>query len=288
MLSEMNGPETNTEIFTRVLRGILRPLVRALIAQGITAPAIYRLLKRVYVEVAEQDLAGGAERPTDSRISVLTGVHRRDVRTFREEAGGGTQAVHQKVSVIASVLGRWLATQTDELGTARPLSRAEFDDLATSVSLDVRPRTVLDEVVRQGLVTVQDDILTLKASAFVGPEDMDQRIYFFGENVGDHIAAATDNLFAERPRFMERAVFYNCLTPASVDAIERLARDRGTEMLADINRLAHDRQDRDLQDGAGSERFRFGVFFYRVDEDSEASATPEPEEPADTGERDAT
>ena len=57
--------------------------MRALIAQGVTAPALYRLLKRLYVEVAEREFRLDGERPTDSRISLLTGVHRRDVKAFR-------------------------------------------------------------------------------------------------------------------------------------------------------------------------------------------------------------
>mgnify|MGYP006282849129 CR=1 FL=1 len=39
--------------FSHMLRGVLRPLVKAMIAKGVTAPAVYRLLKEVFVEVAK-------------------------------------------------------------------------------------------------------------------------------------------------------------------------------------------------------------------------------------------
>lgn len=263
------------EIFVRVLRGIMRPLVRALIARGMTAPAFYRLTKQVYVEVADADFGLDGERPTDSRISVLTGVHRRDVKALRSAGAVSDDAVEIKVSAISSVLGRWLASEetTDAKGLPRVLPRSgegSFDALVASVNKDVRPRTILDEMVRQNLVVVDaDGRVHLRAEAFVGPGDIDQKVYFFGENVGDHIAAATDNLLSEDPKFLERAVFYNRLTTESVDMIEAHARDGGRLMLEELNRIAHDRQEADVADEQGDERFRFGIFFYRTVETDE-------------------
>lgn len=273
-------PPKSEDIFLRVLKSLLKPLVRALIAHRVTAPAVYRLLKRAYVEVAASEFSLDGTRPTDSRISMLTGVHRRDVRAFREEDGGGDEQVEEKVTVITSVLGRWLASAetTDENGNPIVLPRAStdgpsFEDLVSSISKDVRPRTVLDELVRQGLVVDGDGMLEISASAFVGPEDMDQRVFFFSENIGDHIAAATDNLTAEQPRFLERAVFYNLLSAASVDEIEDEARRKGAAVLTDLNKMAHERQQNDRAENAGTQRFRFGIYFYRTDE----SATGEDE-----------
>lgn len=267
--------DTRAEAFSKVIQWLLRPLVRALIAQGVTALALYRMIKRIYVDVAEEELIRSGQRPTDSRISVLTGVHRRDIRSFRDNSSDQAAAARQKVTMIASVLGRWLADSdtTDSAGRPLPLERSgndgvSFETLVQSVSRDVRPRTVLDELLRQGLVEVdtKDGLIHLRADAFLGPADLDQRIHFFAENVGDHIAAAVDNLLADEPRFMERAVFYNRLSAASIDEIESTARDRATDLLVDLNRLAHDRQETDLDAPDGTERFRFGVFFYREDE----------------------
>ncbi len=275
MASEETSAPANP--FLRVLRGLLRPLVKAMIAQGVTVPAVYRLLKEVYVEVAESDFALGDRRPTDSRISVLTGVHRKDVRAIREEGRPEASAAQRRVTAIASVIGRWLASPetTDAEGRPAPLPRQSggsdgpsFDALVASVSKDVRPRTVLDELVRQRLVALDPgtDMVTLRAEAFLGPADSEQKILFFAQNVGDHIAAATENLLAEggEAPFMERAVFYNRLLPASVDAVETVARAQAAETLATLNRMAYARQQADLEAAGPTERFRFGVYFYRA------------------------
>ncbi len=288
MPSEATPPPTNP--FLRVLRGLLRPLVKAMIAQGVAVPAVYRLLKEVYVEVAETEFALGDRRPTDSRISVLTGVHRKDVRAIREAGSPETSAAQRRVTAIASVIGRWLASPetTEADGRPLPLPRqpadgtgASFDGLVASVSKDVRPRTVLDELLRQRLVALDaaTDTVTLRTEAFLGPADSEQKVVFFAQNVGDHIAAATENLLAETEDtpFMERAVFYNRLRPVSVDALEGVAREQAAETLATLNRMAYARQQADLEAEEPTERFRFGVYFYRAPDAKADTVAEEPE-----------
>ncbi|MEM0944498.1 MAG: DUF6502 family protein, partial [Pseudomonadota bacterium] len=244
----------------------------------VTAPALYRILKQVYVDVAERDFLLEGERQTDSRISMLTGVHRRDVKALRGADRTAETATQEKVTTLASVIGRWLAGPgtVGPDGVPKPLPRSEgdgptFDTLVRSVSKDIRPRTVLDELARQGLVSQEDGLITLRADAFLGPADPDQKVVFFAENVGDHIAAAVDNLLAEDPRFMERAVFYNRLTPASVDDLEGIAREAGGDLLMRLNSLANEKQTGDLEAPDGTHRFRFGIFFFREDEGAETN-----------------
>ncbi|MEM1274742.1 MAG: DUF6502 family protein [Pseudomonadota bacterium] len=264
-------PTTQSSAFARVLDSLLRPLVRALIAQGVTAPALYVRLKRLYVEVAEESFQIGGERQTDSRISMLTGVHRRDVREFRGADMASRTEAREKVTSLASVIGRWLADPktSDAAGNPKPLPRSgsdpfSFESLVRLVSTDIRPKTVLDELERQGMVEVADGAVHLKTDAFIGPNNLDQKTHFFAENVGDHISAAVENLLAEEdPPFLERAVFYNRLTPASVDDLQAQAERLGTDVLIELNKMAHDRQAQDVSAEDGIERFRFGVFFYK-------------------------
>ncbi|MEL6217142.1 MAG: DUF6502 family protein [Pseudomonadota bacterium] len=271
--------------FLRVLRGLLRPLVKAMIAQGVTAPAVYRLLKEVYVEVADSAFRLDDKRPTDSRISLLTGVHRKDVRTIREAASEARPAGSARVTALASVIGRWLASPetVDAEGNPLPLPRQaaegpSFDALVESVSKDVRPRTVLDELLRQDLVRVDPgtEVVHLSEEAFLGPGDGEQQVVFFAQNVGDHIAAATENLLAKDDTgpapFLERAVFYNRLRTTSIDRLEAEARNQAGEGLAALNRMAFTFQQEDMDAPDATERFRYGVYFYRAPE----TEVPEP------------
>lgn len=244
--------------FLRVLRGLLRPLVRALIARGVTAPAFYRLLKSVYVEVADTSFRLDDESPTDSRISVLTGVHRRDVRAYREAGPDGWEDARLRAATFATVISQWR-----KLG-GHPLNRAEFDELVASISQDVRPRTILDELLNQDLVLQgEDGTLSLAEAARTGPTGDDQREVFFAANVGDHLAAAAENLLNETPPFLERAVFYSRLTPEAIDEIEAKARELGQDALETLDAQSREAQDAGRDDPDNTERYRFGVYFYR-------------------------
>ena len=271
---------TARDVIGQALRHALRPLVRALISKGVTAPALYSMLKELYVEVAREAFALEGKPPTDSRVSVLTGVHRKDVRTFRLRSPEDESPMERRVTVMTTVVGRWLADPktTAADGTPRSLPRQakdgpSFDSLVGSVSTDVRPRTILDELLRNGIVALDEerDEVSLQVEALLAREG-DERFHFFARNIGDHIAAAVENILTEGgpAPFLERAVFYNNLRAASVDEIESRARALAGEILAELNRMGYVRQtaDADSGDGEGraSERFRFGVYFFREDE----------------------
>lgn len=245
----------------------MRPLVRALIAQGVTAPAFYQIVKTAYVDVAADELGDAVN---DSRISVMTGVHRRDVKAIRSEDRSEEAAISKKVSNLANLVGRWLSdpTLTDQDGAPLPLRRTNdygpsFDALVASVSMDVRPRAILDELQRQGLVTKEGDLLHLDVEAVVGPADLDQKLYFFSRNVSDHMSVAVENLLTSPSPFLERALYYNNLTESSADAVEHEARQAGMGLLRNLNVKAAASQKADAGAENANHRIRFGMYFYR-------------------------
>lgn len=276
-------PADDPDPLLRVLRGLLRPLVRLLIARGITAPNLYRLLKQVYVDVAHDDFRIGETPPTHSRVSLLTGVHRRDVRRLLSDEGDAWETARAKSAAFATVLGQWLSNPgfTDEEGRPLPLPRsgaagADFETLVRGVSRDIRPRTVLDELLRQGLVEEgEDGLLRVAPGAVAGPGSDEDRVVFFAANVGDHLAAATENLLADDPPHFERAVFYTRLSEDSVARIEARARALGQAALEELSRESATLQQADRARRDNRVRYRFGVYFYREGEAPSGGETGE-------------
>ncbi|MEM8773685.1 MAG: DUF6502 family protein [Pseudomonadota bacterium] len=262
---------TDSGEMLQVLKGLLRPLVRLLISRGVSAPALYRVLKSVYVEVAHKDFRIDDMPPTDSRVSMITGVHRRDVKSILSDEDESWESARSKTVTFATVLGQWIARPDyqDENGRPRPLLRTgedgvDFESLVQDVSRDIRPRTILDELFRQGLVTEgEDGLLSVNEGALAGPASEEHKMVFFATNVGDHLAAATENLLSEEPPYFERAVFYSHLSPTSVDAIEARAREMAQSLLEDLNSESSALQVEDKESSGQKERYRFGVYFYR-------------------------
>ncbi len=266
-----------------ILGGLMRPLVRTLIRRGVTAPAFYKLLKGVYVDVAHSDFRLDGEPPTDSRVSLLTGVHRKDVKEILSADGDAWMETRAKTATFATVLSRWMTLPEYQAsdGTPRSLPRTSaeglsFEGLVRAVNTDIRPRTVLDELVRQDLVELDEGgTVRLAASAALGETPDDHKLTYFAANLGDHIAAASENLAAETAPFYERAVFYNKLSSASVDAVEDNARGLAQNMLEALNAQSAALQAADLDDGEAEERYRLGVYFYREKTDIDTAATKE-------------
>ena len=189
------------------LRHLLAPLVRLLIRQGVPYTAFATMLKEVYFDVATRELPEG-DRETTSRISLVTGLHRKDVRRMREGADE-RPVVTRETSVASEVFTRWIADPRflDRRHRPRVLPRLpqgrrapSFESLATAVSKDVRPRAILDELLRLGLAAVDaNDRVSLNLDAFAPQRGTEELLYFFGENPSASAPRSTTRLSATSP-----------------------------------------------------------------------------------------
>jgi len=251
-----------------------------MIARGLLYPEAADLLKEIYVDVCADDFRLNGKRLTDSRISVLTGLQRKDIRGIRArlDAEHGDDG-EIGAGPIPRVIARWTAGPpfASREGTPKPLPRtaggkgSSFDELVASVSRDIHPRTILDELIRQGLVLhdADADSLQLLREALVPSRDEEGLMGYFGANLGDHAEAAAANIGAapEPGPFFERAVYYNQLSPASLKKLDQRARKLQSTVLAQLNRDALKLQEQDKGAKPASGRFRCGAYIYTTPDD---------------------
>ena len=152
---EMN-PDNDTEWAKPVLAELLRPLAELALSQGIKLPELTEALKAALVTAAADGIRaarGPGARVTDSAVSVSTGVHRKDVRRMAEAGPAPTPPR----SVAPLVFTRWRSSPDFLHADGRPRDlpanlqsdeRPNFTALCASISQDVHPRTVLDELLR--------------------------------------------------------------------------------------------------------------------------------------------
>ena len=260
----------------RALRKVLRPLVKLMVARGVTYPYLAELLKNLFVDVASTEFRLDNKAPTDSRISLMTGVHRKDVSRLRTELQQVQDAVPEVVSLGAQLAAVWLGTPRylDEQGAPLALPRfvseggdISFEGLVAGVNSDIRSRVVLDEWLRLGVVHMDDaKRVCLNAQAFVPTEGFDEKAFYFGHNLHDHAAAATHNLLGGQPPFMERSVQYDALSAESVALIAKQSQDLGMKALLAVNKnaIALEKSDAPALTSGEVERQRitFGIYFY--------------------------
>lgn len=267
------SPMTDSPIRSALLSAIhrvLSPVVRVMLGHEITLPMAIELLKRVFVEVAERDFRLDKKGSTDSRISLITGVHRKDVKRLRELPHVEAD-LPPKVSLSAQIVATWITGPEwiDDKGPPRPLPRlarrgngASFETLVASISQDIRPRSVLDEWLRLGVVQINaDDEVVLTSNAFVPRDGIEEKLAYYGHNLGDHAAAAADNVLgAPRPWF-ERSVHHVSLTEAQIEQLRQRAAELGMQLLTELHTMA----EQAIDDGEATKRFTCGVYFYSAD-----------------------
>lgn len=253
------------------LRRILRPLVRLLVGQGITYPFLADLLKSVYVETAASEFTVGGKLATDSRLTLLTGVHRKDIRRLRREPQPESEST-PAMTLGTQIVARWLGDTAyhDRNGAPCALPRrrskdgaVSFASLVEKVSKNVRPRSVLDELARLGVVEIHgDDTVRLVTRGFVPGKEVDAKSFYFGEALHDHLAAGVHNLGGAKPTLLERSVYYDELSPAAVAALQSKSEHLSMQVLQEINRDGMAFEASDPPAPEERMRMRLGVFFY--------------------------
>ncbi|MBV4541152.1 DUF6502 family protein [Pseudomonas vlassakiae] len=263
------------------LRRIMRPLVRLMLRKGVTYTMFTDVLKEVFVDVAHREFRLDDKVPTDSRISLLTGVHRKDVRRLRSESEASSAALPENITLGAQLVNVWTRSPPfcSEAGQALALPRlasvggdCSFDALVAKVSTDIRGRVVLDEWLRLGVVRLDDqDRVHLEAQAFVPQKGFDEKAAYFGHNLHDHACAAVHNLSGEGLPFFERSVHYDALTPASVDTLREAVSQDGMQTLLAFSRLAAELENTDEPSHGQRQRITVGLYFYSEATDPDSS-----------------
>lgn len=278
------------------LLAVLRPLARLAIDHGVQFGQLEELAKRAMVEAALHAIAGESGRavPAVSRLSVISGIHRKEVKRLVESSD--LTAVRAERAPAAELFTRWMTDRAWHDAEGRPLrlprrpvtgDAPSFEALARGVTTDVHPRTLLDELLRLELVSLDpaSDVVALRADAFVPTGRIEGLLAFLAANVGDHLAAAQANVGCAlrasggeppgRAPFVEQALYADALSRESVDAAAEQARAHWGLLL---RTLAPELQKLEDADGAAGRaqdhRVRIGLYCYVEPLDGAARGTP--------------
>jgi hypothetical protein len=174
------------------------------------------------------------------------------------------------LGLAAQVVARWMNDPEflDARGASRPLPKSggpgSFDALVAGVSRDVRPKAVLDELQRLGVVHDTEAGLVLDGSGFAPRQGFEEMSWLFAQNLHDHAAAAVANLQGEG-NFLEQAVFVDELTAASAERLREVSVQAWRTAFRTVMQEAQQRFDADqtqASPGQRRHRARFGVYFY--------------------------
>jgi hypothetical protein len=272
----MNAPQRLAEILLAELAYLLRPIVSALIKTGVTAQEADTIVRQVFVQMAIEQ--SNPETASDSSISIATGLARREVKRLRELSSLEKHPVPENVSIGSRIVAAWLTKSgyQDILGEPIPLPRRSndltqptFENLADCISKDVRPRAILDELIRLGVIKLnENDYVTLNQEAFVPTEGIEEKAFYLGNNLHDHAAAAFNNLLElDESPWLERSVHYKKITSLELEEIRKIVEKAGNKALKEVNQHIQNLPDSELGTKK-DKKFTFGIYYYSMQDDS--------------------
>jgi len=266
--------ETMEKAISSAILKLMRPLVRILLRNGIPFMTFAELAKRVYVSVASEEFAIEGRKASVSRVSVITGLSRKEISRVKETAGSDDDISVQRYNRAARVIGGWINDPkfNDESGDPGDLDvdngEISFAELVRLYSGDVPARAILDELVRVGSVTrTGEGRVRLLARAYVPQTGETDKISILGTDAADLMSTIDHNMTdGNKEPMFQRKVSYDNLPVEAVVEIRKLSAKHAQELLELLSRRIAE-HDRDVNpEAGGTGRLRAGVGVYYFEE----------------------
>ena len=248
------------------LDAVHAPLAQLCIAKGIRIRTVEERLRAAFVRAAREAHPAQSSTRLTSRISATTGLTRREVGRLESQPD---RARESRRSPITELFTRWLSDPALRCPDDKPLKlprqgpAPSFESLAQSVTRDVHPRTLLDELCRLQLAAHDSasDSVQLLRDAFVPRGDWARMLAFLGDNVGDHFRAAVANVLLDGKQQIEQAIFADELSTESLAEARELMTQQWRTLLAQVAPQLEKMIQADRQAGrAQDQSLRIGLF----------------------------
>jgi len=254
----------------------LRPIARFLMKSGIGYREFAEISKSAFVDVATSDY-GLRGRPTNiSRVAVMTGLTRKEVKRLRDKIADGTQVDLARVIPPAEILSRWHSDKGYLDNAGRPLALAfdgttpSFAGLVKKYGGDIPPGAMRTELKRVGAITEEEDgrlVVQMKDFRPVEREDQVQRalgLALYG------LALSIDhNLNGDKEEnWVERLAFSTRIRRGDNARVRRISQDRATEFVESVNDLfsAYETIYNDEEPETESTTVGVGVYYFESTE----------------------
>ena len=251
---------------------LLRPLARILLRNGVSFSTFSDAAKWIYVDVATKEFRIEGRKQSTSRVSVITGLSRREVMRVRKLPRPDVTASTERHNRAARVIAAWRRESDFLDAEGKPAllpmegRGTTFSELVKRFSGNVPSRAILDELMHvEAVERLVDGKIRLLTRAYI-PRGVDaHKLNILGTDVQYLISTIDHNLKPEptEPRF-QRKVAYDNLPDEVLPRFRKRFAKRAQALLesADQWLARHDRDVTPTVNGMGSNRAGFGIFFF--------------------------
>jgi len=269
------------------LHSFMKPVARFLLRSGIGFREFATVCKMAFVEVATSDY-GIRGRPTNvSRVAVMTGLTRKEVKSIREKMAAGSADANWlgKLNLPTQILHYWHNDtdfcEPDGNPKALPVSGSfpSFNDLVHRYAGDIPPGAMRVELMRAGAIEEANDETLLPTRIHYIPEELDEKfvrsMFFALANLAEtlgHNANVNVRKESHNARRYERYVWTARISPADSEEFSDLAQKKATEMLTELDDWIGEREQLRLgqaesssQDDLAKAGYGLGVYYIESD-----------------------
>lgn len=258
------------EILSYSVQKLLRPLVRILLRNGISFGMFSNIAKWVYVDVATKEFGITNKKQTDSRIAIITGLSRKEVKNVKQMTE--PNEVTKRYNRATRVISGWVRDPTFQDGWNEPAvlpaegEGATFSQLVKKYSGDVPVRAILDELLRvKAIEKLQDGRIRLIERAYIPSSGDTDKIDILGTDVALLIDTIDHNLLCEvEDAFFQRKVAYNNLPVEAIPELHKLTKKHAQIFLESLDQwlVQQDRDSNRRIGGSGRKHAGVGIYFF--------------------------
>ena len=258
---------------------VLKPVARILLRYGIGFREFSEIAKTAFVDVASTDF-GLRGRPTNiSRVAVMTGLTRKEVRRIRDKISDGKDTVIVKPTPMWDILHYWHADRDflDSKGRPADLSftgkNKSFSDLVKRYGGDIPPGAMRTELKRVGAIKEdKDGNLSVLKRTFRPKGDHESLVSLLVHGVYPLLATTCHNTDPDRvgSTWTQRIAFTQAVLKDDVPRLQRIAADRIESFAESIDDLfmAYETLNESEGNDAAKSTLAVGAFYF---EDRETS-----------------
>ena len=222
---------SSREVIFNCLKLLLRPIINFCLKKNLKIQDLVEAAKIAYVDVSAESMEKEGVDINFSRISVMTGMQRREVRRLYTE----NPIIKKDTNLLHRVLNQW--SQDPKFTTKNKKPRvlelegmtSEFVELVQSVSTDLNPYTVLFELERIGAVEKEGTKVKMVSDVYI-PEGVAEKFELLSTDSNNLICSVNENIFEDiNPKNLHVTTFYDNISPDKINEIKNWFLQQGVK-----------------------------------------------------------
>ena len=245
---------------------ILLTLAKVALRFGVSAGSMTELLRRAYVEAAENSLIEEGKKPLTTRICALTGFYRKEVVRLKTLPPLGDTAVDDRYNRSSRVITAWLRDPDYHTKAGQPAvlkldGKFGFESLVKRYSGDMTSNAMLEELMRLEVVELTTrKAVKLKTRAYIPHASALDTLQILGTDTADLIETIHHNIRSnESERRFQRKVNYVHIPENQVEKFRLYAAKESQALLEKLDRWLASKDTEEKSLGTPGSRLGLGI-----------------------------